>query len=613
MQRFSNNVHILYATATGTAEDVSHFIAEQMLNLRVEVKSCTPVDDYPIAKLPVDAKHNDLFIFIVSTCGDGQVPINMNKFWSFLRRSDLPTSVLSDLVFAMFGLGDRAYVKFNAAARKLSTRLSDLGARPLTPLGLGDDSADGGYDSAFQPWFTNVLSALRLHQSADETKRSEASDVEPRVSVTFLPPESRKCTERIEDCDKWSFGRVRRDSNGSKFLITETSVLSNKLLTKSEFLEDDKEVRHIQLDISNCKGEDGSLTYEPGDVVYVLPRNLVKDVDEFFALTGFDPNSVVDLKPRQCRFRFGFYKILLHTPCSLREFVSAQLDLSAIPRRRVFERLVPFAQNDRERDKLTEISSPQGGDLLSQYAFREKHTVLNVLRDFPSVRPPLDHLIDIIPVLKPRAFSIASSLKAHGNTIEICSSIVRYKTPLRVSRTGVCSGYFLRLCVGDCVPVFLERGCSLRFDESKPAILIGPGTGVAPLRSFLSSCEEKRVKRLLFFGCRTSQGDFLYREEWEDYLQSGQLSRLVTALSREPGQTKSYVQDKLAENGEEIWGLISGEDSRIYVAGAAGAMPKDVRQRLVDIISSCGDLGDEEAENYVRRMESEQRLQMECW
>ena len=87
----------------------------------------------------------------------------MNKFWSFARRSDLPTSILSDLVFAMFGLGEPAYVKFKAATRKVSTGLSDVGARALTQLGLGNDSADGGYDSAFPLWFTNVLLSLHLH------------------------------------------------------------------------------------------------------------------------------------------------------------------------------------------------------------------------------------------------------------------------------------------------------------------------------------------------------------------------------------------------------------------------------------------------------------------
>lgn len=614
MSSARSKVHILYATATGTAEDVAQGLAEQLVASGAEVKSCMIFDEYPIAQLPFDAAQNDLFVFIIATCGDGEVPITMRKFWGFIRRSDLPESILADLKFAVFGLGDRAYVKFNAAARKLCTRLVDLGASLLIALGLGDDSAEGGYDGALLPWFADLLPIVSPHYLPSNMNVDMGYVREPRLSLNILPHASEKSPSvEIWEENKWRPRQARKSTRSANSALSDTTVLSNSLLTNSEYLEDDKEVRQIQLDISKVSKENELLTYQPGDIVHVLARNYVKDVDEFFELTRFDPCTVIDVKPRISFRRFGEYNLNINTPCTLREFVSAQLDLSSTPRRRFFERLAPFASNDLEREKLLEFSSAEGSSLLSQYAYREKHSLLNAIRDFPSARPPLEHLIDMIPVLKSRAFSIASSMKAHGQTIEICASIVRFKTPLRVSRIGVCSSFFLGLKIGDCVPVFLERGSSLRFAGEKPSILIGPGTGIAPMRSFLSSSEANTKPRLLFVGFRSSKGDFLYSDDWNRYLESGQLSRLITALSREPDSTKNYVQDKMYRNAEEIWDLISRQGCRVYVAGAAGAMPKDVRQALVSIVSQYGSMDEEDSDMYVRRLEGEGRLQMECW
>lgn len=611
MSKVGSSVHVLYATATGTAEDVAYGLAELLISHGVNIRSCSTIDDYDISKLPLQAAAGHYFVFVVATCGDGEVPANMRKFWRFICRVNLPNGVLRDLRFAVFGLGDRAYVKFNAAARKLSLRLSDLGASPIIPIALGDESAQGGYDKELSPWTNRLCRVVAPSYRRGEEESASFPVKEPRIVVTISDNETTH-----GNSDLWKKGQARCPWKHSSALLFEADVLRNEIITKGEYLTDNKEVRHLVLDISKAHSSTGLLEYVPGDIVHVMPRNRDSAVDAFFKLTGFNENALLNINESRSKTRFGSYQLNINLPCSLRDFVSAQLDLTCIPRRTFFERLAPFATDPMHRDKLMELGSAEGADMLTQYAYREKRSILMVLRDFPSARPPLDHLFDMIPILKSRPFSIASSVQAHHGEIHICASIVQYITPLRFSRVGVCSSFFRRVSTESVIPIFLEKGTSLRFRTVGPSIMIGPGTGVAPMRSFLSfvaSTDHQTSERILFFGCRRKIGDFLYEQEWEDFLKSEHLSALFTAFSREKKEEKVYVQHRLREYGEKVWELISQDDCHVYVAGASGGMPKDVRRELVDICSKVGKLTEADAEQFVRKMETVGRLQMETW
>ncbi|KAI0563066.1 NADPH-dependent diflavin oxidoreductase NDOR [Gracilaria domingensis] len=604
MASIPTGVHVLYATATGTAEDVSQQLAQQLVERGAQLKSLSAIDEYPLANLPSDASRGEKFIFVVSTCGDGHVPITMRKFWTFIRRSNLPPTILWEVQFAIFGLGDKAYVKFNAAARKLCTRLIDLGASLITPLALGDDSEQGGYDAQLLPWTEKVLDILTPNYNSALAVGSENT---PRIQV-------RRLGRQTEDSRVvWLPGEARAKPTMAAFPLHDSIADRLEVLTNPNVLTDDKEVFHVQLDVSGCAPETGLLTYEPGDIVHVMPRNSESAVEAFLELTGFDGDEILDVSVRQSKRQFGLYHFNIEMPCSLRQLAAVQLDLTATPRRRFFKQLAPFATLDMERAKLLHFASKEGTEDLTQYAYREKRTILLVLRDFPSARPPLESLIDVIPLLRPRAFSIASSAEAHPGLIHICVSMVKYKTPLRFMRVGVCSGFLKSLSEGDCVPIFLEKGTSLRFNKKRPAVLIGPGTGVAPMRSFLSAEKSPEFSRLLFFGCRVKEGDFLYQKDFALFVSDGRLAELITAFSRSDPSRKTYVQHKMEAHGEQLWDLIHHKGAYLYLAGAAGAMPKAVRQVLVDISKKLGKLGEESSELYVRRMEAEGRLQMECW
>lgn len=608
-------VHVRYGSETGTAEDVAQDVAERLSEEGVRVESYGSLDDYDLRGMGLHAAAGHFFVFIVATCGDGEVPRNMRSFWSFFRRSDLPRGLLSKVRFAIFGLGDRAYIKFNAAARRLNTRFIQLGGRCMVPIGLGDDSATHGYDEQFIPWEEQLLRVLcpkRLVPTEGTSARIMKQA--PRFEVTIEKSDDMKGiphhTRRNDDL--WRRGE-------SLLAKAELPVTGNDVMTSSAFACEDREVRHIELDISESENTSGLLDHKAGDVLHVLPRNRPSAVDAFLNLTGENGDDVITVRPSIASFSrsgglrtvFGDTCLNVRTPCSLRTFVSAQFDLWSTPRRRFLMQLRHFAKDDLHRKRLEELASPEGTDDFTQYIHREKRTLLMVLRDFPSARPSIADFVNMMPRIRSRAYSVASSSKGFKNRVHICVGMIRFQTPLRFIREGVASSFFGRLVVGDIVPVFLEPATSLRFNLNAAALLICGGTGVAPMRAFVSEREPELAKCTLVFGCRHEKGDFLYNEDWKRWRREGKLSSVVPAFSRMSGH-KVYVQHRLRGMGRYVWDLIKSGGT-IYVAGSAGDMPKAVRQTIVDICVDEGGLERASSEVYVRDLESRRRFQIECW
>lgn len=659
MSRFES-VRILYATVTGTSQDVACEVADRYAICNVRVAGCSTVDEYDFAGMMTDALQGTLFVLIVSTAGDGESPPCMNRFWMSVRNSKLSPTCLNGLWAAIFGLGDRSYPKFNAAARRLATRLVDLGASLIVPLGLGDESQVRGYDEALRPWMESLFRSS-IDNYDEICLPYPLPPPQPKWLIKLHEPQSHPLGIELESVKddiyvtKWTRGQIFRNMQvaGHRQVILQEAVVSrNDVITHANEVRDHREVRHIELEMKSFLTAPSHSTYhnsglahsaqrdfagyEPGDVVNVLPRNWRSAVDAFLALIKLDGNKIVTISSLEnstaCNSSsksFGLFSESLELssmaphfnikpPCRLNEFVAAQFDLVATPRRRFLERLAFFTTDERQKQRLIHLSSSAGFEDFVQYVHREKRTILMLLRDFPSARPPVNYLFDMLPRLQPRAFSIASSRQAHGSKLHICVAMVQYVTPLRFFRVGLCSSFFARCDVGDIVPIFCGRG-SLQFDDSRAAICIGPGTGIAPMRSFISSLRiasqcTAPPKRVLFAGCRHRKGDYLYSAEWGMALRDGRLDRLEVAVSRDDPHNKVYVQDRMMACAEEVWGLLTrGQGGCIYLAGQAGDMPKSVRTTIVLIAQQEGQLTAEAAEKFVRRLEKLRRIQIECW
>jgi len=256
-------------------------------------------------------------------------------------------------------------------------------------------------------------------------------------------------------------------------------------------------------------------------------------------------------------------------------------------------------------------------DEYTNYVLKPKRTVLELLNEFKSVTLTLADYLAIIPSLKPRFYSISSSSKVDPENIHITVSVVSGVTPTGRKYIGACSDYLARLKPGHPIRVFVKDTKSsfrLPTDNSISVILIGPGTGFAPMRGFLQDRQatESKTKgfNMLLFGCR-DDADYIYRDEIENWKKDGTLNHYDVAFSRKQAQ-KVYVQDKLLVSGDLVWKLIQ-EGAYIYVCGDAKYMAKDVKKTFIEIAKTYGHLNDALAEEYMQQLSFIKRYNEDVW
>lgn len=260
----------------------------------------------------------------------------------------------------------------------------------------------------------------------------------------------------------------------------------------------------------------------------------------------------------------------------------------------------------------------EGQEELHSYCNRPRRTALEVLSDFPHTTSQIkvDYLLDLFPEIQPRSFSIASSLQAHPQRLQIILAVVKYKTKMYKPRTGLCSTWLASLdpTQGDVfVPLWVKKG-TLRFpaDPDTPVIMVGPGTGVAPFRSALQErAAEGKNNNVLFFGCRSETKDFYFQSEWARMVEDGQLS-LFTAFSRDQ-EEKVYVQQRVREQAALLWELLGNKGGCFYIAGNAKEMPASVMDAVKDMFQQEGGMSAQDAQLRLDSMEKTGKLQTETW
>lgn len=355
-----------------------------------------------------------------------------------------------------------------------------------------------------------------------------------------------------------------------------------------------KDTRHIVVSIAGS-----GLQYKAGDSLGVFPSNRPQEVDAILALLGADGGEPVAL-PKAVH------------PLALREALSTKLALAG-PTRRIVETMAAKASEPAEKAKLTGLLAPESKELLASWL--DEREFVDLLAEFPSARPGPQELVDHMRRLMPRLYSVASSQRAHPLEVHLTVAAVRYTTNGR-ERVGVCSTYLAdRVPVGCApMPVFVSRShFGPPEDASRDAIMVGPGTGVAPFRAFLQDrvATGAKGRNWLFFGDQKRATDFLYEEEWNRWLADGSLTRLDTAFSRDQ-LNKIYVQDRMREKAGELWAWISA-GGFFYVCGDAKRMAKDVDVALHDVVAGQGRMSPAEAVDYVKLMKKEKRYQRDVY
>jgi NADPH-dependent sulfite reductase flavoprotein alpha-component len=341
-----------------------------------------------------------------------------------------------------------------------------------------------------------------------------------------------------------------------------------------------KEVRRFTFDAG------GPLDYRAGDALGVRPVNCPDLVAEWLEVTGLRTDDPVSLD------RIG--------TLPLGEALAEHLDVT-----RITTDLIRFAV-DRGADQLKTLLRADNKGELDKWAWGRQ--AIDLIAEH-SVRAGAQDWADVLKRLQPRLYSISSTPLVDPERVSLTVSVVRFGNPHGRTRKGVCSTHLADAAPGAQMPIFVQRTAHFRppADPATPMIMIGPGTGVAPFLGFL---HERRAvgatgANWLFFGEQRRDTDFYYADELGELRESGLLTRLDLAFSRDQ-RSKIYVQDRMREHGAQLWSWLS-DGAHLYVCGDASRMARDVDQALHDIAVTHGHLTDEAATAFRKQLAADKR------
>jgi sulfite reductase (NADPH) flavoprotein alpha-component len=370
----------------------------------------------------------------------------------------------------------------------------------------------------------------------------------------------------------------------------QSRMLVNVLMTAAD---SEKETRHIELELES------GMEYTPGDAVGILPENRPSEVAEVLAGLHFKGDERV----------LDHYKVEI----SLEEALRTRLAIGKLTRSAMnaYAKIAPESVPGIE--SLKSLALPENRPAAEDYIWGREF--IDLLAEYPGGITEPQQLFTVLARLTPRMYSIASSQSLVNDAVHTIVRVVRYTSHQR-ERQGLCSGHLgERAPEGTTMPIFLHANNNFRLpeDASTPVIMIGPGTGIAPFRSFLQhrKAHGHKGENWLFFGEQRRLSDFLYREDLEGMFKDGILTRFDTAFSRDQAH-KVYVQDRMRENAAELYSWLD-RGAHFYVCGDANRMAKDVEVALLDAIVQGQNCTPEAAQEYLAGMKKARRYQTDVY
>ncbi|KAI8322988.1 riboflavin synthase domain-like protein [Martensiomyces pterosporus] len=678
-------VAFLYASQTGNAESISYNLYEEAVKRGYQA-SWHVLDDYE------KFGFNDLrtVVFVVSTTGDGDPPDNSAKFWRVLRKATRGNpSAYSHLRYTVLGLGDTNYSNFCNTAQRLDKQLQAAGATAFYPKGLADDGT--GLEEVVEPWIDGLwpaLSTVAARNSAGspasgekEESSGEAADAvnvaaaiaelaidgpptdEPPAaqahvhqpllldfrplatlkSITGAPRvPSTVCSMSPLDADGAKAGAIATtagDDSDASLAPFPATVLSSTCLTAPEAL---KRTLLLELDLSDTLAKSVQGSWQAGDAFSIYAPNsqaLVSALLARLAVSDEEARRPVLLKQKDEKIALPAHlQRFTSTPASVHDILLWAVDVCSAPRKPVVRALADCCTDSADRDRLLYLSSRQGLKLFEELR-RQAPTTLDILHAFPSCTPPVSRLLELLPPLAPRSYSICNAPEVDASKWRIAFNVVEYELDV-LRRRGVCTPWLDSLSIApEPRRVLVAKRPNISGfhlpsastgPDPRPVIMVGPGTGVAPFIGFL----EQRAKELesagiapsdgpltwLFFGCRSSAHDYLFKSQLEQWHKDGILSRLSVCFSRDGAAreklgAEKYVQDDMVRHEQEIADLLVNKDALLFVCGDAKGMGKDVNETLADII--CRYAADKpelvQALQVLMRWSAEKRYLRDLW
>lgn len=540
---------IAYGTQSGNAQYLSIGAEKRAAEFGFETRRVS-MDEIR----PSDLLNVERLLLIMSTYNDAEFPDSVVDFWEELQEDTLS---FEGLKYAVLGLGDSMYEDFCWASEQFDLRLERMGATRLVPRA----DCDIDFDETSVPWLAHALAMFVA--SVNGTASTAASTSDDLAHGDAAPVKAREAS-------RWN------RTNPFPAKILEARRLSGAGSSKRVF--------HLELDLS---GSD--LVYEPGDSVSVVISNQPALVDQLIDALGVrsdDEFSAID--------------------GSVRAALTNDLEIR-LPTRHLVEVVAAAAGSE-------ELSRVLSYDHEKMERWLWAQDALDILRRAPAGSVDPNEFLGALGPLAHRTYSISSSPLVRAEQVGLTISLVQYEQGNR-RHHGAASAY-LEKCIEESAPVdiFLSPNPTFRSPAAEsPIIMIGPGTGIAPFRSFIQHRSEQGAtgESWLFFGDRTSVDDWLYKEEMLAAVERGLLTRLTTAFSRDQ-QVKRYVQHEMLAASKEFYAWMEA-GAYIYVCGDMKSMAKDVELALLEIVTRESGRSLGEAKAFLDDLRASRHYQLDVY
>lgn len=619
---------VFWGSQSGTAEGFAHRLARELPSRFGDEASAMAADlsDYDpetIALIP----NTTLAIFLLSTYGEGDPSDNTWDFWDWITKDkdDTKGISLSNLRYCAFGLGNSNYKHYNRVVDIVTAALDRLGAQSLMPVGKADD-AEGGTREDFLAWKDELFQML-----------VEKLGFEAKAQASYTPALLVQEDESLQQVDLHRgepediINSNNRQSAANYSPVKCLTVTSARQLFNSS----DRHCLHIELDLTDHP----QLTYKTGDHLAIWPSNPDGEVDRLLDVLGLSQRRNVPIHIKSLGRAATTTRLPIPTLTTVEAVFRYYLEICAPVSRDHILELAQFAPTAQANAYLLQI-----GQHKQAYAELISRTrVINLGRLLQLACPgetwsalPLSYLIETLPRLQPRYYSISSSSvvsprqasitvlvpDAHGLASNYLLALAQHleSKPHPHGLTYQLNGPGDALQPGNKVFAHLRRSkFKLPARGSSPLVMVAAGTGLAPFRAFLAErCRLKAIGRpvgemMLFFGCRRPDEDYIYREELEAMQTAldGQL-RVVTAFSRETGQPRRYVQDRIVEYAEDVIRLVEDEGANVYVCGRAG-MAREVERAVGEMLKKVKGWSDAEVDEWTRAAKRRLKWQEDVW
>lgn len=620
LEESGKNIVVFWGSQSGTAEGFAHRLARE-ISVRWGQDSMTAdLSDYDpitIKEIP----NTKLAIFIVSTYGEGDPSDNTVDFWSWINKANDVS--FPSLRYAAFGLGNSNYKFYNKVVNVIVEGLDKCGAQALMPVGKAND-AEGATEEDFMSWKDQLFSVFKEQLGFQE------------VEAKYAPSLSIQDDESLDPIDlHHGEPHVQADGKASQSSAVRTLGISNP---RELFTSSDRHCLHMELDLANQP----ELTYKTGDHLAIWPGNPDSEVELLLQALGTSERRDI---PIHIKAIDSTTKVTIPSPTSTSALFRYYLEICAPVNRDNVHDLAQFAPTPEAKAYLLQLGQDK-----DNYARFINRTHLNFGRLLELACPgqtwsriPLSYLVETLPHIRPRYYSISSSSVVSPRKPSI--TVIATTTPLPNKPSelvhGVTSNYLLAISKqtqsqshphgityhlngpsdaleGGKVFAHIRRSkFKLPINGKTPLVMVGAGTGLAPFRAFLSErCQVSKNgdvgQMILFFGCRNPNEDFIYQQELKKMQEvHGDKLHVVTAFSREEGTPRKYVQDRVSEFGDDVVKLID-EGGSFYVCGRAG-MAREVEKAVGIIMRKAKVWSEDEVNNWIKAVKKKYKWQEDVW